>query len=296
MNKHYNMLTMLSLLQQHKIIKINTFMSVLKVSNKQVRRYRDELLTFDIRILSTTGKDGGYTLIDRDDQLLDNIYSDELNKLIKLLSRLDRDISVTYNALLSYLKNNLNETVSLYNMESETLFSLIVIHSSIKTKMSVRADIVVDDKTVKISIDPYLVYRKYDAWYIYGHNDYPKLSIHLRIDSFKNIEATNNTFKIPISQVNTTKNILSSKVGIFIEEKKHKVILQSNALSQEHIEHIFECDVEENDNGYVFNSYNLGITKSKVLSLGDSVYVKEPKELVMMLKNDVKVLERMYIK
>ena len=294
MNKHANVLTMLSLMHQKEKIKINELMSVLDISDKQVRRYRDELNQIGIKINSTTGKDGGYTLDKRNENLFDNVYQEELDKLIGLLSHLDLEIVNIYNALLVYFEDNLNEILSLYNMDPNTLYALIMIHVSKKSNKSLRAQLDTGDEVVDMLVNPYLTYKKYDVWYVYCFNDYTNSSIHLEINELKDLKTTDEGYTVPVSQVTTTRNVLSSKVGIYIQTELNVVKIQSNTLQIEDVEHIFECNVEEEENQFMFNSYNLDVTKAKVMSLGDSVVVLEPVMLRQMIKKDIDAMVSIY--
>lgn len=83
-----NILKMIFILKTKKKVKIKDLANELEVSERQVRRYKNEIdKYFDIE--SVTGSDGGYSLIDDYFPFKDVLTEDEINKLkfiINLLS------------------------------------------------------------------------------------------------------------------------------------------------------------------------------------------------------------------
>ena len=86
-----NTLKMLNLLRKNDKLKISELAELLNVKDRQVRRYRDELLKVGYDIPSKAGKDGGYTI--NEINLNDNewtLLKDLLKKHPEIYSKIDQ--------------------------------------------------------------------------------------------------------------------------------------------------------------------------------------------------------------
>lgn len=97
-----NILKMIFILKTQKKIKIKALADELGVSERQVRRYKSEIDRY-FNIESTTGSDGGYSLIDDYFPFKDILTEDELDKLKFMINSLSFQNSLELNEILDKL-------------------------------------------------------------------------------------------------------------------------------------------------------------------------------------------------
>lgn len=87
-----NILKMIFILRTRKKVKIKELANELEVSERQVRRYKNEIEPY-FNIESTTGSDGGYSLIDDYFPFKDVLKEDEINKIKFIVNSLNYEKS-----------------------------------------------------------------------------------------------------------------------------------------------------------------------------------------------------------
>ncbi len=113
-----NILKMIFILKAKKKVKIKELANELEVSERQVRRYKNEIDKY-FNIESTTGSDGGYTLIDDYFPFKDVLTENEISKLKFLINSLNYENSSELMGILDRLNLKIlkNEKNYLYNEE-----------------------------------------------------------------------------------------------------------------------------------------------------------------------------------
>lgn len=97
-----NMLKMIFILKTQKKIKIKDLANELSVSERQVRRHKSEIDKY-FNIESTTGSDGGYSLIDDYFPFKDILTEDEINRLKFMINSLSYENSSELTEILDKL-------------------------------------------------------------------------------------------------------------------------------------------------------------------------------------------------
>lgn len=97
-----NILKMIFILKTQKKIKIKDLADELGVSERQVRRYKSEIDKY-FNIKSTTGSDGGYSLIDDYFPFKDVLTEDEINRLKFMINSLSYENSSELTEILDKL-------------------------------------------------------------------------------------------------------------------------------------------------------------------------------------------------
>lgn len=124
-----NILKMIFILRTKKKVKIKNLAEELNVSERQVRRYKNEIDKY-FNIESTTGSDGGYSLIDEYFPFKDVLTENEINKLKLIINSLSDESSLE----LMEIVDKLN--MKILRNEKEYLFTEEIIHYS-KPKVKV---------------------------------------------------------------------------------------------------------------------------------------------------------------
>lgn len=113
-----NILKMIFILKTQKKIKIKVLADELGVSERQVRRYKSEIDRY-FNIESTTGSDGGYSLIDDYFPFKDILAEDEINRLKFMINFLSYENSSELTEILDKLNLRIlrKEKTYLHNEE-----------------------------------------------------------------------------------------------------------------------------------------------------------------------------------
>lgn len=113
-----NILKMIFILKTQKKIKIKDLANELGVSERQVRRYKNEIDKY-FNIESTTGSDGGYSLIDDYFPFKDILAEDEINRLKFMINSLSYENSSELTEILDKLNLRIlrKEKTYLHNEE-----------------------------------------------------------------------------------------------------------------------------------------------------------------------------------
>lgn len=118
-----NILKMIFILKTQKKIKIKVLADELSVSERQVRRYKSEIDRY-FNIESTTGSDGGYSLIDDYFPFKDILREDEINRLKFMINSLSYENSSELTEILDKLN------LRVLKKEKKFLLNEEVIHYS----------------------------------------------------------------------------------------------------------------------------------------------------------------------
>lgn len=125
-----NVLKMIFILRTQKKMKIKDLAKELNVSERQVRRYKNEIDKY-FNIESTTGSDGGYSLLDEYFPFKDVLTENEVNKLKFIINSLNYENSLE----LMEIVDKLNLKV-LRNKKNYILNEEIIHYSKPKVKVT----------------------------------------------------------------------------------------------------------------------------------------------------------------
>lgn len=118
-----NVLKMIFILKTRKKVKIKDLSIELDVGERQVRRYKNEIDKY-FNIESTTGSDGGYSLIDDYFPFKDILTENEINKLKFIINSLNYENSSELVEILDKLN------LKIFKKEKKYLYNEEVIHYS----------------------------------------------------------------------------------------------------------------------------------------------------------------------
>lgn len=152
MNGLGNVLKIIFILRTRKKVKIKELANELEVSERQVRRYKKEIDKY-FNIESTTGSDGGYSLIDEYFPFKDVLTGDEINKIKFIVNSLNYEKSSELIEVLDKLnlkilkkeKNYLsNEEIIHYSKPKIKLKETTKIYNEISLAMKNRNEIIIE--------------------------------------------------------------------------------------------------------------------------------------------------------
>ncbi|MDR3597940.1 MAG: WYL domain-containing protein [Clostridium sp.] len=147
-----NILKMIFILKTKKKVKIKSLADELDVSERQVRRYKNEIDKY-FNIESITGSDGGYTLIDDYFPFKDVLTENEISKLKFLINSLNYENSselmeIVDKLNLRILKNEKNylhnEEVIHYSKPKLKLEEITKIYNKISSAIENRNEIILE--------------------------------------------------------------------------------------------------------------------------------------------------------
>lgn len=118
-----NVLKMIFILKTRKKVKIKELANELEVSERQIRRYKNEIDKY-FNIESTTGSDGGYSLVDDYFPFKDILTQDEISKLKFIVNSLNYENSSELVEILDRLN------LRIFKKEKKYLNNEEVIHYS----------------------------------------------------------------------------------------------------------------------------------------------------------------------
>lgn len=297
-------------------LKIHELAQEIEVSERNIRRYRDELEMAGIKIDSETGKYGGYQLVN-DNLLLElNIDDYEFHSLLlvdKLLKDTKHIASNDISTLLekiSILKKEQNFSkeefsnhmtkVVLSNSDRRTERKMLMdIHSAslFKKKIIIKYTSLTTGITER-TVHPYATYQYKGDMYFVGYCELKNELRDFKMSRICEYEILAMTFKIDnkFDLVAYMKNSL----GIY-KGKEYKVKLRiQNPIAQTIKEKIWVENQSINDVGdgvilYEARMRGLEEIKTWILGMGSCVEVLGSDELVCEIKNEINKMSKIYL-
>ena len=298
MGKLSNMLEILLILHKREKVKARELANRFGLSEKQIRRYINEIDLSGIAITSSVGRYGGYSLFNKELILpLKDEISDEEKLLIKLISS-DNGISISemYSSLEIYFKDEtINHLIS-SNESSNDIKTLIKIHTAIKDKKIIEIEYIhTNKKCIKKTIHPYFTFKKYNTWYLVAYDNYHKTCIKLKIKRFINIKSLNESYRINQDLYDSEKSIIKTNVGVYNTGEEYFIRLKLSKSLSWAIDDYLEGEIttlNESDK-YItieFKTSNLNEIKRQILYLGSKCTVESPKELIAIISNEANLI------
>jgi predicted DNA-binding transcriptional regulator YafY len=275
MSKTSNALLMLFYLNnKNTYTKISEIADYLEVSNREVRRYRDNLEMAGFSIENKTGRYGGYLLID------DLVFSMNLNHMKHVLSLLKRNDSMydinqnLMNDIIDSLKNE--RYISNHLLPKEIIDKLVQINVAIKLKYKIEIEYVSSKGyRVKQLIEPYMIKNVRDIQYLFAlHKGVLKS---YSVQNILDIRQTDLAYMInhDIYQ----KEINEYAYGIHRGETKYTIHFSVMGRMKDYVKDIFKGHarvIDEEKAIFEIDTYDLHEITYPFLSLGASLRIISP--------------------
>ncbi|WP_125154896.1 helix-turn-helix transcriptional regulator [Clostridium rectalis] len=317
MSKVGNVFKMLILLKSRGRMKINDIARELEVSERQVRRYRNDLEQAGIYIKYTSGKYGGYEYVEKDYLLELNFTEEENLILLMALEQLKYDNFIGYKdfeLIIDKIKV-LNETDNNKSITDVKYFvKSIKTNSNYEKEKKIWTDInaaIITRNKIKIKynslntgvkeriIRPYAVFQYKGAMYFVGHCELRQSIREFKISRIKSYEILDEKFEKTYNF--NFKEYMGDCFGIFKDEEIKLKLKINHPMSQIVKEKIWVdnqkiMDIE--DKGIIFKAKLKGITeiKSWILSMGQSVEVLQPRSLRENIEDEIEKMTKIYKK
>lgn len=274
--------------------KISELSDYLEVSEREIRRYRDDLEMAGFYIESKMGRDGGYRLMN------DVVLTMNINHIKHILLHYNNNYEfltkISKEGMLDVVKNLKDENLISSNLLPKAqIENLVLINLAVKTNHQIEIVYKVKEAAINQTVDPYMIKIIRDRHYLFAlHNDILKT---YRMTNIKRIDilSSNFVFNHDIYQ----KEIVETAYGIYRTKDKEiirfKVFGKMNDFAQDTFDGKLKV-VEKGDKStiYQMEAYNLHECVYPLLSLGSSVKILFPKALIDIYKKEIKKIERYF--
>ncbi|KYH34089.1 HTH domain protein [Clostridium tepidiprofundi DSM 19306] len=315
MSRVGNALNMLILLKSRRKMKISEIATELGVSEREVRRYKDDLEQARIYITSIKGKDGGYMYEGKDYLLGLNLSDEEYSTLITVKKHLKssgfimyKDFKLIVDKLIA-----IKEKTSLQEIHSEYFIKNIRPNYDYEKERQIWLDInaaIITRNKIKIKyhslntgekeriVRPYVIFQYRNSMYFVGFCELRKDIRDFKMSRIKSYEILEEKF--PEDDNFDSRNYMANCFGIFKDEEinlKLKIKYPMAQIIKEKIwvenQHIVEITDE---NSILFEATMKGKTeiKSWILSMGSSVEVIKPIDLKKEIKEELEKMIKLY--
>ncbi|SUY64394.1 putative transcriptional regulator [Clostridium sporogenes] len=315
MSKVGNVFKMLILLKSRGKMKINDIARELEVSERQVRRYKNDLEQAGIYIKYTSGKYGGYEYDEKDYLLELNLTEEENSVLLMALEQLKYDNFIGYKdfELIVDKINFLKETENNKSVADVKYFvKNIKVNCNYEREKKIWIDInaaIITRNKIKIKynslntgekeriVRPYAVFQYKGSMYFVGYCELRQKIREFKISRIISYEILSEKFERTYNF--NFKEYMQDCFGIFKDEEielKLKIKYPMSQIVKEKIWSDNQIDIE--DKSIIFKAKLRGITeiKSWILSMGQSVEVIAPSSLKRNVENEIEEMIKIYKK
>ncbi|MCW6059924.1 helix-turn-helix transcriptional regulator [Clostridium sporogenes] len=317
MSKVGNVFKMLILLKSRGKMKINDIARELEVSERQVRRYKNDLEQAGIYIKYTSGKYGGYEYDEKDYLLELNLTEEENSVLFMALEQLKYDNFIGYKdfELIVDKINFLKETENNKSVADVKYFvKNIKVNCNYEREKKIWIDInaaIITRNKIKIKynslntgekeriVRPYAVFQYKGSMYFVGYCELRQKIREFKISRIMSYEILSEKFE-------RTYNFnfieyMQDCFGIFKDEEielKLKIKYPMSQIVKEKIWSDNQEIIDIEDKSIIFKAKLRGITeiKSWILSMGQSVEVIAPSSLKRNVENEIEEMIKIYKK
>lgn len=310
MNKSQLLYELLWYVQNKKEFTAQELADHFNVSTRTIYRYISDLAEMGLYIESRQGKHGGFTLLDN--QLLPPVLflEDEIISLFFALQSLTNyqdfpfkfDTITAKEKLLAVMPTNVQERLS----DLADVFEVMTVKQVVSTpyltelitsalaSQQIEIDYQSQQKRSQKQLEPIGVYGNNGFWYLVAWDLAIKDTRHYRVDRILDVKVSETTFTRKITlqesyQEYHPEQPLSLKVEL--SQLAVKRCLENRYLAK---------DVQLNDDGSgclmsQIDRSDLSFTADFMMSLGDEACVKEPPELIGLLKKQAKAILNVYL-
>ncbi|SHK58531.1 Predicted DNA-binding transcriptional regulator YafY, contains an HTH and WYL domains [Caminicella sporogenes DSM 14501] len=316
MSKVGNALKMLIILQSRGKMKVCDLARELEVDERQIRRYKDDLLQAGIYIKSETGKYGGYSIEDNNYLLGLNLTNEEYMSLLMANEELKKmghlalkDYSLAIDKInIVHKRENLNllgncnymvkSARANVNFEVERK-KLVDIHAAMLTRNKVRIKYtsLTSGETERV-VRPYATFQYKGDMYFIGFCERKNGILEFKLCRIKEYSILEEKFEMDNSF--SLEDYMANCFGIFKDEEINVKLKIYHPMSQIVKEKIWVDNQKiienEEDNSIIFEATMKGLKeiKSWILSMGSSVKVLKPQKLIEEIKNEIDKIKELY--
>ncbi|MDU6334578.1 WYL domain-containing transcriptional regulator [Clostridium sporogenes] len=317
MSKVGNVFKMLILLKSRGKMKINDIARELEVSERQVRRYKNDLEQAGIYIKYTSGKYGGYEYDEKDYLLELNLTEEENSVLFMALEQLKYDNFIGYKdfELIVDKINFLKETENNKSVADVKYFvKNIKVNCNYEREKKIWIDInaaIITRNKIKIKynslntgekeriVRPYAVFQYKGSMYFVGYCELRQKIREFKISRIMSYEILSEKFERTYNF--NFKEYMQDCFGIFKDEEIELKLEIKYPMSQIVKEKIWSDNqeiIDIEDKSIIFKAKLRGITeiKSWILSMGQSVEVIAPSSLKRNVENEIEEMIKIYKK
>ncbi|MDD3186905.1 MAG: WYL domain-containing protein [Bacilli bacterium] len=192
MSKLSNTLIMLELLMQSRKYSVNELATILEVTPRMVRIYKEDLEKAGIYIDTIMGPNGGYILNQNIKLPIRNITQKDINLLKKIQNKLKDKEQI--NLLIKKLEA-INNTKQRLNKEKNSN-TYNIVSKAIKHKLKLKIKYYSFNKGDNIRIiDPIQLFLFQDGWYVVAFCELRNDIRHFELKRIKEIELLNKTYE-----------------------------------------------------------------------------------------------------
>lgn len=308
MSKVGNVFKMLILLKSRGKMKINDIARELEVSERQVRRYKNDLEQAGIYIKYTSGKYGGYEYDEKDYLLELDLTEEENSVLLMALEQLKYDNFIGYKdfELIVDKINFLKETGNNKSVANVKYFvKNIKVNCNYEREKKIWIDInaaIITRNKIKIKynslntgekeriVRPYAVFQYKGSMYFVGYCELRQKIRDFKISRIMSYEILGEKFERTYNF--NFKEYMQDCFGIFKDEEielKLKIKYPMSQIVKEKIWSDNQEIIDIEDKSIIFKAKLRGITeiKSWILSMGQSVEVIAPSSLRRNIENEI---------
>lgn len=295
MSRVSNVLSMLFFLNnKNSYTKIAELSDFLEVSDREIRRYRDDLEMAGFSIDSKMGRDGGYRLMN------DVILTMNINHIKHVLLYYGNNYkfltTLTNESMLEVVKSLKDENlIGSHLLPEEEVETLVKINLAIKTRHKLEISYLVKEKIIKQMVEPYLIKNIRNKQYLFALHD--NILKTYRIASIKEVFPIDQSFVF--KQEIYQKEKSETAYGVYRTEKKEMVRFEVFGKMNEFANDIFDGQIkllEEKDKSKVYElqSYNLHECLYSLLSLGSTVRILAPEEMIIIYQDEIKKINKYF--
>ena len=267
--------------------KMSELSDYLEVSEREIRRYRDDLEMAGFYIESKMGRDGGYRLMN-DVVLTMNI--NHINHVLLYYSNNYKFLTkLTKTGMLDVIKNLKEENlIGSHLLPKEEVENLVLINLAVKTRHQIEISYVTNNNVLKRTVEPYMIKTIRDKHYLFAlHNDILKT---YRISNIKTTNISNQLFVFNHDIYQKEK--VETAYGVYRTNKKEIVRFEVFGKMNEFTQDTFDGKLKiledrEKSKIYQMESYNLHECIYPLLSLGSSVKIISPETLISLYQKEI---------
>ena len=295
MSKISNSLLMLFYLNnKNTYTKISELSDYLEVSDREIRRYRDDLDMAGFSIESKMGRDGGYRLMN------DVVLTMNINHIKHVLLHYSNNYGfitkLTNEGMLDVIKSLKDENlISAHLLPKEELENLVKINLAIKTRHKLELSYSVNNFIVTQIVEPYLIKNIRDKQYLFALND--NILKTYRVSNIKEIKPINQSFVFDQKIYQKEKN--EDVYGVYRSNKKEVVRFEVFGKMNDYTYDTFLGKIKiieekEKSKIYELESYNLHECLYPLLSLGSSVKILFPDDMINIYQEEIKKIKKYF--
>ncbi|WP_034428842.1 helix-turn-helix transcriptional regulator [Caldisalinibacter kiritimatiensis] len=313
MSKLSNCIKMLTLLKSRGKMKIKELAEILEVSERMIRVYKDDLEKAGIYLLSERGQDGGYYLDESSFLFNLKLKDDEISALHTVRGFLEKNNNFLLLEEYDNALDKINAATDFKGQDNKTQYYLtdsspnikldlekkkyIDINSAIisRNKISIKYFSLTSKLTERI-IRPYSLFIYKGFWYCIGYCELRKKVRDFKLSRIKEYKVIDEKFEIP-KDFNIKDFIGSNSI---FNDKTYKVKLKikypTSIIVSESIWGDKQKITFNDDYSILFEAEMTGKPEiiSWILSMGSSVTIIEPKEIINEIKKEVDEMKKMY--